>query len=81
MYWARVGASCVHCIVTCPYNKPDTWPHRSVRWFSDHARWADPLYVKMDDLFGYGKPRKADDFWEDWQPGNGYGQNDRNNHK
>jgi reductive dehalogenase len=74
MYWSRLGTSCMNCIATCPYNKPYTWPHRSVRWFTDHARWADSLYVKGDDLFGYGKPKKADDFWEEWQPGNGNGE-------
>ena len=68
IYWSRVSAPCVTCIATCPYNKPNTWPHRTVQWFTDHARWADSLYVKMDDLFGYGKPSKADNFWEDWQP-------------
>jgi len=72
-YWSRVDAPCVACIATCPYNKPYTPFHRTVRWFTDHARWADPLYVKLDDLFGYGQPRKADNFWEEWQPRNGYG--------
>jgi len=71
MYWARAkrGGGCTNCISSCPYNKADTWFHRTTRWFTDHARWADPLYVKMDDLFGYGKPKKPDNFWEEWQPG------------
>jgi len=67
-YWARVGKPCTICIATCPFNKPDTWFHRAVRWLVDHVRWADPLYVKMDDLFGYGRPKRADNFWEEWQP-------------
>ena len=71
-YWSRVDAPCVACIATCPYNKPSTWPHRTVRWLTDHARWADPLYVKGDDLFGYGKPRKADNFWDERQPRKGH---------
>ena len=69
-YWARSAAPCVTCVATCPYNKPYTRFHRSVRWLADHARWADSFYVKMDDLFGYGKPRKADNFWKEWQPHN-----------
>ena len=82
-YWARAkrGGGCTACISCCPYNKPHTWPHRTVRWLTDHTRWADPLFVKGDDLLGYGKPRKPDDFWEEWQPGNGNGQNHRNNHR
>ncbi|MBI2850845.1 MAG: reductive dehalogenase [Chloroflexi bacterium] len=68
MYWGRVNKPCTACIACCPYNKPNTWQHRTVRWFTDRIRWADPLYIKMDDLFGYGKPHKADKFWEEWQP-------------
>jgi len=67
MYWSRVKRGCTTCQACCPYNKANTWPHRTARWFTDHIRWADPLYIKMDDFFGYGKPRKADNFWEEWQ--------------
>ena len=72
MYWARAkrGGGCTNCISSCPYNKVNTWPHRTVQWFTDHARWADSFYVKMDDLLGYGKPKKPDNFWEEWQPKN-----------
>lgn len=70
MYWSRAkkGGGCTVCISCCDYNKADIWPHRTVRWFTDHIRWADPFYVKMDNLLGYGKPRKPDDFWEEWHP-------------
>ena len=69
MYWGRVNKSCTNCIACCPYNKPDTWFHQTVRWFTDNVRWADSFCVKADDLLGYGKPMKADNFWEEWQPG------------
>ncbi len=71
MYWGQVNKPCTTCMACCPYNKPNTWPHKATLWFTDHARWADPFYVKMDELFGYGKPMKAselDRFWEEWQP-------------
>lgn len=68
MYWSRMQKSCSNCISCCPYNKPDTFLHRTVRRLADHARWGDRLYVKADDLLGYGKPVRAEDFWEDWQP-------------
>jgi len=68
MYWGRINQGCTACIGCCPYNKPDTAFHRTVRWFTDHVRWGDPFYVWMDKLFGYGKPKQADNFWEDWQP-------------
>lgn len=69
MYWGRSNAPCTNCIASCPYNKPDTPFHRTVRWFADHMRWADPFYIKMDDLFGYGKPKSAENFWDEWRPG------------
>lgn len=68
MQWARAHTPCALCITVCPYNKPDTRFHRFVRWCTDHARWGDPLYVKGDIWSGYGKPKKADNFWEEWQP-------------
>ena len=64
---ARDRYPCSTCISVCPYNKPDTRFHRTVRWFTDHARWADPFYIKMDNLFRYGTPKKADGFWEKWK--------------
>ncbi|MFC1978896.1 reductive dehalogenase [Chloroflexota bacterium] len=66
---ARDRYPCSTCITVCPYNKPYTRFHRSVRWLTDHARWADPFYIMMDNLFGYGTPQKADGFWENWKTG------------
>jgi reductive dehalogenase len=68
MYWGRKNQGCAVCMACCPYNKPDTQLHRIVRWFTDHVRWGDPFYIWMDKLFGYGKPKPADDFWESWRP-------------
>lgn len=69
MYWAQANKSCTICIACCPYNKPNTWFHRSVRWFADNVRWIDSLCVWADDLLGYGRAVKAENFWEEWQPG------------
>jgi len=66
-YWSQVR-TCTSCVSCCPYNKADTWFHRTIQWFTDNVRWADSFYVKMDDLLGYGKPKKADNFWKEWQP-------------
>jgi len=68
MYWARMSKSCTICIASCPYSKPYTYFHRFVRWCTDHMRWANPLYVKLDDVLGYGKPQNPENFWEEWQP-------------
>ena len=67
-HWARMGKPCTICLSVCPYTKPDNWFHRMVKWCVDHARWADPFYVKMDKVFGYGKSYNAEEFWDKWQP-------------
>jgi epoxyqueuosine reductase len=69
MYWGRMSKPCTACVTVCPFNKVMTgWFHKVVGWCVDHVRWADSLYVKLDDWFGYGKPKNADDFWENWRP-------------
>ncbi len=72
IYWSQRKIPCSSCIATCPYNKPYTRFHRTARWLTDHARWADPVYTKMDELFGYGKPQNPEGFWDKWQPTSGY---------
>jgi reductive dehalogenase len=67
-YWGKMNRPCTTCISSCPYNKPYNWFHRSVQWFTDHARWGDWLYAKMDDWLGYGKPEDPENFWEEWKP-------------
>ena len=68
LYWSRVQRGCSICINCCPFNKPDTSFHALVRWFTDHLRWGAPFYVWMDKLFGYGKQKNPENFWEEWQP-------------
>lgn len=65
---AKYKYPCSTCVSVCPYNKNYTWFHRIVRWFTDHIRWADAIYTKMDDVFGYGKMKNAADFWDSWEP-------------
>lgn len=72
-WWAKAGKPCTNCITVCPFTKPHTLFHRTVSWLVDHVRWADPLYVKMDRLFGYGKPADPGLFWDTWKPKPGKG--------
>lgn len=67
-YWSRMNCPCTACVAGCPYTKPHTLFHRTIRWLTDHARWGDPLYVWGDRLMGYSKPWKPEEFWEKWQP-------------
>ena len=48
--------------------KPPGWLHDAVRWGVKNARWLDAFFVRMDDLFGYGKQVEADKFWGEWYP-------------
>lgn len=68
MYWAQANKSCTICRACCPYSKPNTRVHQTVRWFTDNVRWIDSFCIWADNLLGYGKPVKADNFWEEWQP-------------
>ncbi len=67
-HWARIGKPCTICLSVCPFTKPDNWFHQMAKWLVDHVRWADPLYIRLDKLLGYGKSYPAEDFWDKWQP-------------
>jgi len=73
-YWIKIHRGCGVCMAVCPYNKVNSWPHRTVQWFVDHAPWLDPLFVWGDDLLGYGKVRDSKNFWKEWKP-QPYGHN------
>ncbi len=64
-FWAANGTDCSNCIRTCPFNKPAGRLHDSVRWGIKNLPFLGPLFLWGDDLLGYGKPGKADEFWMD----------------
>ena len=66
--WSRIRKPCTICISVCPFNKPHNWFHTMVKMFVDRFRWADPFYIKMDKVMGYGKQADAKEFWDRWQP-------------
>ena len=57
------GVGCGRCIKVCPWNKPEGWTHDLVRWMVAHTPLTNGLIIKMDDVFGYGKP----DVRDQWQ--------------
>jgi len=63
-FWAANTVSCSNCIRVCPFNKPPGWLHDDVRWGIKDTRWMNPLFVKIDDLLGYGKQVKPGHYWE-----------------
>jgi reductive dehalogenase len=67
-YWIKIHRGCGICMSVCPYDKVNSWPHRTVQWFTENAPWLDPLFVWGDDLLGYGKVRDSANFWDEWKP-------------
>ncbi len=55
-YWCAVGTDCARCMKVCPYSHPDTFLHRSVRWFIKRNFLARYLAIKMDDWIYGRKP-------------------------
>lgn len=63
-YWSKVGTDCGICIRVCPFNKSKHWSHNLVRWAIRRKNAnIDSLILRADNLLGYGKFRKPDDFW------------------
>lgn len=62
-FWATNRAFCSNCIRTCPFNKPTGMLHDWVRWGIKNLGWTGKLFVRVDDLFGYGKQVKPDYYW------------------
>lgn len=64
-FWAANRMDCATCIRVCPYNKPLGLLHDSVRAISRRTTHFNRLFIRMDDLMGYGKLKPADEFWRE----------------
>jgi len=62
-WFAQIGGDCSNCIRVCPFNKPPGILHDAVRSGVNYARFLNPLFVKADDLLGYGRRVEAAYFW------------------
>ena len=63
-YQMKVGSNCCTCIRVCPFNKSSHWFHSVVRWFIETVPPLNPLMIKMDDVFGFGKFKDPEaHFW------------------
>jgi epoxyqueuosine reductase QueG len=63
-FWVQNnGFTCGNCIRVCPFNKTKGILHDSARSLVRNAPWLDPLLLRLDKLFGYGKSIKAEQFW------------------
>ncbi len=63
-FWKSNTTECGNCIRVCPFNKPLGWLHDLMRWGIKYTPWMNSFFVRMDDLFGYGKQKKPDHFWD-----------------
>lgn len=63
-FWAANTTDCGNCIRSCPFNKPPGRLHDLARWGVKHTRRLDPLFLRLDNLFGYGKQSPPERFWE-----------------
>jgi len=67
-FWSRNTCDCGNCIRVCPFNKPEGWLHDASRWVIQGSPVFNRLFVKADDIFGYGEQEDLARFWdrEDW---------------
>ena len=64
-FWSKNNTCCGNCIRVCPFNKPDTQFHRTVRWHVKNLPQLDRFYKWMDEICGYGKQIKTEDWWDE----------------
>lgn len=62
-FWAANMGTCTNCVMVCPFNKPEGVIHDLARWTIKGFPFLSSSLVKVDDLLGYGKRKKAEDFW------------------
>ncbi|UCE29573.1 MAG: reductive dehalogenase [Candidatus Bathyarchaeota archaeon] len=63
-FWTRNSTDCSNCIRACPFTKPPGIAHEIVRFFIRNFRFLNRLWVKLDDIMGYGKIAEPDKFWK-----------------
>jgi epoxyqueuosine reductase len=63
-FWVRNLGACLNCVRVCPFNKPEGWIHDAARFIVRNASWLDPVLLRMNKAFGYGKRAKGDSYWE-----------------
>jgi epoxyqueuosine reductase len=63
-YWIANRLDCANCIRVCNFNKEPGWLHDLVRVFIKNAPWLNPLFVWLDDVFGYGKQLDPATIWD-----------------
>jgi reductive dehalogenase len=66
-YWVANGIDCADCIRVCPFNQEQGWHHDLVRSCIKHAPWLNQLFLRLDEVLGYGKQLDLATMWEEWR--------------
>jgi epoxyqueuosine reductase len=64
LFWVKNWMDCNNCVMTCPFNKPPGGIHDLTRFFIRKTALFNRLFVRIDDLLGYGKSIRDKNFWE-----------------
>jgi len=68
-FWDENGMSCTNCVAVCPFTKGDMWAHHFTEWSIDNIHASHPIWLTLDDAFGYGQRREdLDVFKRDFAP-------------
>jgi reductive dehalogenase len=64
-HWRAIGSSCATCFRVCSFTKPPGFHHKVVKWFIRNISFLNMLWVRMDDLMGYGAVKDPRVYWEE----------------
>nr|WP_245168267.1 reductive dehalogenase [Desulfobaculum xiamenense] len=68
-FWDENGMSCTNCVAVCPFTKGDMWAHHFTEWSIKNIHASHPVWLNLDDAFGYGERRHdLDVFKRDFAP-------------
>ena len=59
------GTFCNTCVKVCPWTRPTTWPHNSVRWLVSHSGLARRFSIKIEKILGHEKAGEQEKWWFD----------------
>lgn len=72
-YWRQSGGSCIICFAVCPFTKQDkSFMHAFVHQAIATTPAFNSVLRQMDDVFGYGKLKDPESWWDLDLPPFGY---------
>jgi len=69
-FWSKVGTDCCICMAICPFSRPNTFLHRTVRWLVARSPLAQRVFPYVDNaLYGKKWRTKRVPSWLDYPKG------------